>query len=186
MGTLLWTLGTLQELCRNSIGTLRELCRNSIGTLWELCGNKGLCIPYFTFIEFWILSLCYIIHCTNTILYNMSYIHCIAPYPHIIQYPCIIHCNAKWTTWANTLLLYSPSASPLTTIMGQSFPRWEQCWEHWSNVFYLINIAYERCYFPQKLLSGSTLLSKRCYDPHFLVVSGIDCISYCGGSSLQE
>jgi hypothetical protein len=49
-----------------------------------------------------------------------------------------------------------------------------------------INIAYERCYFPQKLLSGSTLLSKRCYDPHFLVVSGIDCISYCGGSSLQE
>jgi hypothetical protein len=32
-----------------------------------------------------------------------------------------------------------------------------------------INVAYERCYFPQTL-SGSTLLSNRCYDPHFLVV----------------
>jgi hypothetical protein len=29
---------------------------------------------------------------------------------------------------------------------------------------------HQRCYFPQTLLSGSTLLSKRCYDPHFLVV----------------
>jgi hypothetical protein len=70
------TLGTLRERFGNSmgmlwwtLGMLQELCGNSMGTLWELCGNKGLCIPYFTFIEFWILSLCYIIHCTNTIYY---------------------------------------------------------------------------------------------------------------------
>jgi hypothetical protein len=51
-------------------------------------------------------------------------------YQHIIQYPRIVHYNEKNFTRANTLLLYSPFASPLTMIMGQSFPKWEQCWEH--------------------------------------------------------
>jgi hypothetical protein len=152
MGTLLWTLGMLWELCRNSMGTL-----------WELCRNTELCIPYFTFIEFWILSLCCIICCTNTILYNMLYIHYIALYPHMVQYPCIIHYNAKWTTWANTLLLYSPSASPLTMIMGQSFPRWEHCWEHWSNVFYL-NVAFglQNVFQASTLLMNIAISLKRC------------------------
>jgi hypothetical protein len=145
-----------RELCGNSLGTFWERFGNAfvnsgnasgtfVGTPWELCGNKGLCIPYFTFIEFWILSQFRIIHYISTIYYTMLYIPCIVPhtriiyyivsYPCIVQYPCIIHCNAKWTIWANTLLLYSPSTSPLTMIMGQSIPRWEQCWEHWSNVF---------------------------------------------------
>jgi hypothetical protein len=144
-----------------------------MGTLWELCGNKGLCILYFTFIEFWILSQCCIIYYTSTIYSTMLYIPCIipyihiihyiVPYPYIVQYPCIIHCNAKWTIWANTLLLYSPSASLLTMIMGQSIPRWEQCWEHWSNVFYL-NIAFglQNVFQASTLLMNVAISLKRC------------------------
>jgi hypothetical protein len=144
-----------------------------MGTLWELCGNKGLCILYFTFIEFWILSQCCIIYYTSTIYSTMLYIPCIipyihiihyiVPYPYIVQYPCIIHCNAKWSIRANTLLLYSPSASPLTMIMEQSIPRWEQCWEHWSNVFYL-NIAFglQNVFQASTLLMNVAISLKRC------------------------
>jgi hypothetical protein len=168
------SVGTIWERFGNASGTIWErfcelwerfgnFCGNSMGTLWELYGNKGLCIPYFTFIEFWILSQCCIIHHTSTIYYTMLYIPCIVPYPCIVQYPCIIHCNAKWTIWANTLLLYSPSASPLTMIMGQSIPRWEQCWEHWSNVFYL-NIAFglQNVFQASTLLTNVAISLKRC------------------------
>jgi hypothetical protein len=67
----------------------------------------------------------------HIVLYQRIILHPhIVLYQRIIQYPRIVHYNEKYITRANTLLLYSPFASPLTMIMGQSFPRWEQCWEH--------------------------------------------------------
>jgi hypothetical protein len=44
--------GTLWEHFRNFYGNASVNSGNASGTLWELHGNMGLCIPYFTFIEF--------------------------------------------------------------------------------------------------------------------------------------
>jgi hypothetical protein len=137
----MWTLWKHFE---NFVGSLWELCGKSLRTLWGLFENKGvvyqskgICIPYFTFIQFWILSLYFIIHCTSIVYYTTSYILSIVQYN---THGLYIAMESK-TTWANNLLLYCLSASPLTMIMGQSFPWWEQCWEHWSEVYYL-NVGF--------------------------------------------
>jgi hypothetical protein len=91
------------------MGTLWELCRNILGTMWEHFGNQGLCIPYYT------LYKC------NILYYVVHTLYCIVP----------TYCKLQWEV--NYKGQYSTSifsTSPLTMIMGQSFPRWEQCWEH--------------------------------------------------------
>jgi hypothetical protein len=55
-----------------------------------------------------------------TYIHIYTYIHTYShTYIHIYIYNIIFYCNEKQISEANTLLLYSLSASPFTMIMGQ-------------------------------------------------------------------
>jgi hypothetical protein len=107
----------------NISGTLWEHFGNPVGSLWEVCESQR--ITYFVLYKY--NMVCYVVHtlyCTipHIVLYQHTilYPH-IVLYEHIVQYPRIVHYNEKYITRANTLLLYSPFASPLTMIMGPPF-----------------------------------------------------------------
>jgi hypothetical protein len=122
------SLGTLREL----LGTVWELCGTSSRTFRELCGNKGI---YLTMLYCILYKYGRIYYIVNTMCYT-----CVLYRTHTLYSTNVLY-KEKSIPRASTLLVYSTSASPLTIIMGQSFPRWELCWEYWSNIFY-INIAF--------------------------------------------
>jgi hypothetical protein len=92
-----------------------------MGTLQELLGNKGI---YLTMLYFTLYKYGRTYHIVNTVYYTRIL------YNTRILHGTNVLYNGKSIPSASTLLVYSTSASPLTITMGQSFPRWELCWEH--------------------------------------------------------
>jgi hypothetical protein len=151
MGTRLWTLGTLQELHGNTLGTL-----------WEQ--SIMYSIFYFYRILNFITMLHYTLYKYNTLYYVIHTLYCTIPMYYIIPIYCIVpmyytlQCGVDYAGQHSSSIL-----SICLSLMGQSFPRWEQCWEHWNNIFYL-NIAFglQNVFQASTLLINVAISLKRC------------------------